>query len=177
MPIIKIVILRLHLVDNRVHQETLIMSKHIDKKQKVKKNHRISYSICEEINEKWFQSLGRLNSINDDNLRGIKNIIKRCSLKKIICYAKDRDKIVGTVLGVIENGYLGIYNLIVDLNRRREGIGEDIMLNMIDWAYNNNLEAIYLAVEKENIGALNLYNKLKFTKKYSYRYYQKIEDC
>ncbi len=161
--------------------DTMVMSKDLNDIPAISSIPNITISTELGVNEKWFQSLEKLYTSYDDNIVGLKNKINnglKCTLDrspfgKVTCYAKDKDEVVGTVVGIIEESYIGIYNLLVDKNRTREGIGENIMLKVMNWAKVNGIQTVYLSVEKKNTGAVALYQKIGFEMKYNYRYFQK----
>ncbi|MCE7741478.1 MAG: GNAT family N-acetyltransferase [Candidatus Heimdallarchaeota archaeon] len=155
--------------------ETIVMNRNLKEFKITKWDSKISYTTEVGVADYWFETLERLSTSSSTRILGIRSIVDRCTFGKITCYAQENKEIIGTVLGIIEADNLGIYNLIVNPDRRREGIGEKIMLKVMNWAQENGIKSIYLAVEKSNLEALALYRKLGFDKKYCYRYYEKDE--
>lgn len=156
--------------------ETIVMSKSIKNHHEKKHNTPLQYTTELEVQDDWFHTFAKLSLSSSDKVLGIKKIVGRITLGKIICYAKEGTDTLGTVLGIINNDSIGIYNLIVHQKRRREGIGENIMLKVMNWSKKNNIHTMYLAVEKENKGAIALYTKLGFKEKFGYRYFVKQPD-
>ena len=59
---------------------------------------------------------------------------------------------------------------------RGKGIGKCIMNYLLDYCKNNNINELYLTVDKQNIVAKNLYDKLGFAiKKESNTYYKMLK--
>ena len=57
---------------------------------------------------------------------------------------------------------------------RGKGIGKCIMNYLLDYCKNNNINELYLTVDKQNIVAKNLYDKLGFAIKKEYNTYYKM---
>ena len=55
-----------------------------------------------------------------------------------------------------------IYSVYIKENCRRKGYGKIIMDKSIAWLTNNNSEAVYLYVDRKNIKAISLYEKMNF---------------
>lgn len=153
--------------------ETVVMTKSIKKRHEKELNTPLQYTTELEVQDDWFHSFAKLSLSSSEKVLGLKKIIGRITLGKIICYAKEGTDTLGTVLGIIDGDSIGIYNLIVHPERRRESIGENIMLKIVNWSMKNNIHTMYLAVEKENEGAIALYTKLGFKEKFGYRYFVK----
>ncbi len=155
--------------------ETIVMSRSTEISQNIEKNENLTYLIEEGVPDIWFKSLTKFSSSSEIRIKGIENIISRSSAEKITCFAQDGNEITGIVLGLREGDYIGIYNLTVDSQRRRERIGKSIMLKLMDWAHKSNIGVVYLAVEDDNVGARKLYQKLNFEEKFKYRYFVREE--
>ncbi|MHA1200816.1 MAG: GNAT family N-acetyltransferase [Candidatus Heimdallarchaeaceae archaeon] len=154
------------------YDETIVMNRKLGDFQSTEGDSKIDYTTEVGVADYWFEVLERLSNSSSARTAGIRNIVNRSTFGKVTCYARESEEIIGTVLGIIEDNNIGIYNLIVDPNRRREGIGEKITLKIMLWAKNNGIDKVYLSVEKSNLGALALYKKLGYEEKYRYRYYE-----
>lgn len=72
--------------------------------------------------------------------------------------------------GVIERGFVGLLDISVDENRRREGHGTEICASLLSEAKRHGAVASYLQVLQENSAAVHLYEKIGYKKVYSYWY-------
>ncbi len=79
----------------------------------------------------------------------------------------------GLAMGVIERGWLGIYDVIVNPTRRGQGYGRQTMLYLMAWGSAQGASHAYLQVMAKNTTALQLYSGLGFQTAYSYWYRQK----
>ena len=88
------------------------------------------------------------------------------------CYISlyDHETVVACGLGVIERGYLGIFDIVRYLQYRNRGFGEELILNLLKWGKENGAKYSYLQVMLNNAPALRLYSKLGFQEIYQYWY-------
>ena len=73
-------------------------------------------------------------------------------------------------LCVIERGYAGLYNIVVDETQRGKGYGCGICESLLSSAKRIGVHTSYLQVVQDNRAALNLYAKLGYKNLYSYWY-------
>lgn len=92
--------------------------------------------------------------------------VKKCN-GKILLY-KDNEKIVGLIVGLINNDETERYDfkapkrgriteLVVDKNYRGKGIGKELLLKMKEHLKSNGCEKIMIAVFGYNEGAIKFY--------------------
>jgi ribosomal protein S18 acetylase RimI-like enzyme len=75
---------------------------------------------------------------------------------------------VGTA--VLQGRWAGLFNVAVDPDRRRFGLGRRVSQGMLDWAARGGAERAYLQVEEGNVAAVALYRSLGFEEAYRYWY-------
>jgi len=76
-------------------------------------------------------------------------------------------------LGVVERGYVGLYDLTTHVSLRKRGYGTQLILSIFKWAQERGAHTAYLQVARGNTPALELYHKLGFREVYRYWYRQK----
>jgi len=74
------------------------------------------------------------------------------------------------VLGIVEQGWLGIFNMATHLQFRRRGAASAILKDLVLWAQTLGATQAYLQVMEENRGARALYKNLGFETLYHYYY-------
>ena len=79
-------------------------------------------------------------------------------------------QIIACGLGVLESGFIGLFDIIVDKDYRNMGYGEKLVLSILQLGKNNGAKKAYLQVEKNNAPALSLYSKIGFEEIYEYWY-------
>jgi ribosomal protein S18 acetylase RimI-like enzyme len=73
-------------------------------------------------------------------------------------------------LGVLQDGYLGLFDIAVAADLRRRGYGEQVVRGLLDWGVRNGAHASYLQVMLNNPAALSLYAKVGYQEEYTYWY-------
>lgn len=82
---------------------------------------------------------------------------------------KDR-WVVSCGLGVIHNGFFGIFDIVTHSDHRNRGYGARLVNGMLSWAVNRGAHTAYLQVIAENLPAIRLYQKLGYLPAYGYHY-------
>jgi len=73
-------------------------------------------------------------------------------------------------LGVIQDGYFGIFDVIARSQDRRRGYGTQLVKQMLSWAGKNGGHCAYVQVLAQNAPAVRLYEKLGYRRLYDYWY-------
>lgn len=79
---------------------------------------------------------------------------------------------LATVLCVQDNDLAGIMSLSVAKERRREGLGLEILTSALRWARMRSARSAWLQVKATNAPALALYERLGFREAYRYCYWR-----
>ncbi len=80
------------------------------------------------------------------------------------------DSIIACGLGVQEDAYFGLFDVIVDKKYRGKGYGTKLLQGILSFAKNNLAQKAYLQVVANNYPAKKLYNKIGFKETYKYWY-------
>lgn len=127
-------------------------------------------AIEERINPGWIESFCRLSGVENKHKSTINRMLS--SLMQRACYT--RIYLEGTVIacgyGVLEEEYIGLYDVVVDSSQRGKGYGEQLIFNLLRWGMERGARFAYLAVVVDNTPAQRLYGKLGFREKYRYWY-------
>lgn len=130
--------------------------------------------IEKNLNNDWFNGFANCsNMVNTRNQLSAKKIMDYIMGEVIYVSKKIEENIVGCGLGVIERGYLGVFDIIVDEGYRGKGYGQDIMDGILNTAVEKGVNTAYLQVVAGNLPAEKLYDKLGFTEAYRYWYRKK----
>ena len=82
----------------------------------------------------------------------------------------DAGQPVACGLGVLENGYLGVFSVLTAPSEWGKGWGAQLMSCLLRWARQKGGQHAYLQVDADNPPALRLYQKMGFTELYPYWY-------
>lgn len=127
----------------------------------------IDYNFTQE----WIDSFVDCSNICEEStIKVITGILNNIIAETIYVKIRIDNKIVGCGFGVIEDNYIGIFDIIVKQEYRGNGYGNNIMEGIIKEAQKKNINNAYLQVVKGNVIAENLYEKLGFMEIYKYWY-------
>jgi len=118
----------------------------------------------------WLAQYCELCGISMDNRKTYASMLKR--LVPNACYATmhHAGEPVGFGLAVIEDGYMGLFDIIIAPSHRDCGLGRQLMLNLLHAGRAQGARQAYLQVVLSNTPALRLYASLGFTEAYRYHY-------
>jgi ribosomal protein S18 acetylase RimI-like enzyme len=73
-------------------------------------------------------------------------------------------------LGVVERGYVGLYDIVVSPELRGIGLGRRVLTSLMAWGRDEGAHTAYLQVREDNEVARSLYESLGFEVAYRYRH-------
>ncbi len=83
-------------------------------------------------------------------------------------------EVVACGLGVYDDGYVGLFDIVTAEAHRRQGYGRELVESLLGWGILCDALYAYLQVVAENKPAVTLYQKLGFEEVYRYWYRVKI---
>jgi len=132
-------------------------------------------NIDTKFTERWKNCFYFCNSINDLETRDtIENMLKNIRHNIISVYKLEKEIFVGCGYGVIENGFIGLFDIIVKEEFRGKGYGKEIVEAILAKANETGIKKAYLAVVNNNEIAKKLYGNIGFKEIYKY-WYRKME--
>jgi ribosomal protein S18 acetylase RimI-like enzyme len=132
--------------------------------------------ITSHLTPQWLNAFMSLNTIHPDHHvtfeRMMKLIPETCARGYVSLL--QGDTIVGVALGVLDAGWLGVFDVFVQPNYRGHGYGRTVVEALLAWGVSHGAERAYLQVQKDNSIALQLYQSLGFSEQY--RYWYRVKD-
>lgn len=119
----------------------------------------------------WFKHVCAFNQVEKRYIQVFKQLLLR--IKARVCYAivVDEDEtILSCGLGVLEEGYFGLYDIVTNVKYRNQGVGRKLVHGLLQWGKDKGAHTAYLQVIKENAPARHLYDKIGFQEAYTYWY-------
>jgi N-acetylglutamate synthase len=132
---------------------------HIDK--------RFSYQHV--LHDDWLADWGRWNNVPDLHIQTAKEMLKHSPAE--CCYGRVEDKAVG--LAVREGDTVGLFDIVVSPDARRQGLGHALVSSLLVWAKDQGATKAFLQVDAKNTPALNLYSSLGYKEHHRYWYRRK----
>ena len=120
--------------------------------------------------DSWQSDFCRMNGIE-----GEEQTTHRLMLQSIIpaaCFASLRveDRIIACGLGILQGGFLGLFDIVTRPDCRRHGYGERLVRSLLSWAKHQGAHTAYLQVMLSNAPSLRLYARIGFQEAYQYWY-------
>lgn len=123
------------------------------------------------LSESWLEDYLRFAGIARyaDNYRAI---LSALSLDAAYTRLIRDGEVVALGLGVVDQGWFGLFDIVTSDAARRQGFGRNLVLHLLKWGKERGAHHAYLQVMLQNAPALALYDKLGFAETYRYRYLQ-----
>ena len=126
------------------------------------------------VDRKWLSGLFTLKGgISAVHKRIVPAMYAAIPMDEIAVRVEDGEGTVGTGLGILDRGTVGIYAIHVAERARRQGIASQIVSLILNEAEKKGASDAYLQVVSDNAPAKTLYRKLGFTD--SYRCYFRVK--
>ena len=131
--------------------------------------------IENEFTENWKNCFNFCHKINNKKIIEIKNNILKNIKHKIISVNKlVNGTFIGCGYGIIDKGFVGLYDIVVNEEFRGKGYGKEIVEAILTKAKDMGIKKAYLAVVDNNEIAKELYSKMGFKEIYKYWYRNKV---
>jgi len=129
-----------------------------------------SIELCDEPLDDWLGIFCRFKGAPVEKHQAHKEILQAIPSRRFLTSLVDADRPVACGLGVLENDYFGLFDLVTDPQRRRRGYGTQLVSSLLRWAQEHGARHAYLQVESTNEPARRLYARFGFEEAYGYWY-------
>jgi N-acetylglutamate synthase len=126
--------------------------------------------VAGALDDNWLASACAFNGLPERHRLTLEHMLR--SLVPEACFASIRNEqaIVACGLGVVQDGHVGLFDIVTDPRLRRQGHGRALVQGMLDWGRQNGAHTAYLQVVPSNEPAIRLYAGLGFKELYRYWY-------
>ncbi len=118
----------------------------------------------------WLQDFCQLSGSDYQEHLAHLAILERIDQQMILAQWQVQGRVVACGVGVISNGYFGVFDLLTDPASRNCGYATKLLSAMSNWAIEHDATHSYLQVVAANTAAINLYQKLGYRQSYEYWY-------
>ena len=118
----------------------------------------------------WHEAYCELNGVAQDHHSTIRQLLELQIHPKRLAVMRREGNVVACGLGVKQFQYIGIFDVVVDPDRRRQGYGRRVVESLLAWGKKEGAQAAYLQVMLGNAPAWQLYSKFGFREEYQYWY-------
>jgi len=126
--------------------------------------------ISERLPEEWLDHFCRMSGAAASLQPTMGRMLENIRAKKGFAVVLHEGKVAACGLGVAEDGWIGLYDIVTDAELRNRGFGERLVHGLLHWGKENGASRAYLAVVADNAPALRLYGKFGFAEVYRYWY-------
>jgi GNAT superfamily N-acetyltransferase len=120
--------------------------------------------------ESWLAALSAFSGLTSEQASITRQMLELSPLKACFALLHDNGIPVACGFAVIEDNWIGIYDLVTDPDSRNKGHGEQLVLHLLKWGRSQGAQEGYLLVVKNNAPAKRLYEKIGFVPQYEYWY-------
>jgi len=122
------------------------------------------------MTEEWLNDFCRLNHITKQNRPILQYILENIIPDKYIVSLKLGAQTIGCGIGVLQDEYIGLYDIVIDSAYRNQGYGKKLIKSILKLGYGAGATHSYLQVLQNNIPAIKLYSSLGYKEMYQYWY-------
>jgi len=127
--------------------------------------------IAYTFSQDWYEGYTKTANINSQKDKStLKSMLKKIKGKVIYVTYKLDNQTLAFGFGVLDQGYVGLFDIFVEKSSRGNGYSKVIMHAIISEAIKQGARKAYLQVVIGNVAGENLYNKLGFNEIYRYWY-------
>jgi GNAT superfamily N-acetyltransferase len=120
--------------------------------------------------DEWMETFCRLTGAAPEGRAVHRAILAAIPSPRLPAALVDGGRVVACGLGVLEDEYFGLFDLVTQPEYRRRGYGTALVAGMLRWAAEQGGRLAYLQVLRANEPARRLYDRLGFGEGYEYWY-------
>jgi ribosomal protein S18 acetylase RimI-like enzyme len=120
--------------------------------------------------ERWVACYMRLSEQAGHHMPVLRQMLDRISPRRCFLSLDQGGETIAVGMGVLERGYLGLFDIAVEAALRGRGLGTQCVSQLLRWGQTNGAQHAYLQVMHSNTAAVRLYARLGFSEAYSYWY-------
>jgi len=118
----------------------------------------------------WLAMLAGLQPRVEQHFAAARDLFSRLPVSSAFAAVRRDGAPAAVGRAVVENGDVGLFDIITHPDLRHRGLATDITLALLDWGSQHGATRAYLQVEPGNTPALRLYRLFGFAEVYRYWY-------
>jgi N-acetylglutamate synthase len=128
------------------------------------------FSFAEQFSDEWLSVFNALSDVSEKHQKPMRQILSLLQPKHCFAMQLADDGPVACGLAVYQNGFVGLFDIVVAADRRRKGFGRCLMDGLLAWGIRQGAVTSYLQVMANNPPALQLYAGMGYREAYRYWY-------
>lgn len=126
--------------------------------------------IQEHLSTEWLDNFCKMSAVPDPHRETLQKILLNIVPQHCFVSLRSDSRVVACGLGVLQSGYIGLFDIVTDKEFRNRGYGSTMVKSILAWGKHTGARQAYLQVMLNNAPALYLYSKIGFTEQYQYWY-------
>lgn len=127
--------------------------------------------ITPEPEQAWLDGMARMSALEGERRKRHEQILAAIAPERGFASLRGADgAVLACGLGVVQMGWLGLFDIVVDPAARGRGLGERLVRGLLAWGSGAGARASYLQVMLNNPPALRLYARVGYKPAYEYWY-------
>lgn len=118
----------------------------------------------------WIEAYSRMNEVRAGKGDILRQILDHIPVDACYVSVERARQIIACGLGVHQEQFVGLFDIVTHLGYQRQGFGRAVVLNLMHWARPRGAQYAYLQVVVGNTPAISLYSTLGFREIYQYWY-------
>ena len=118
----------------------------------------------------WVENYVRMNEYDPARIPTVSRLLANMGLPAAYASIVEDDTVVAVGLGVAGQGFVGLFDIVTDPQRRNQGLGRRLVRNLLRWGSEQGAKQGFLQVVPENAPAMRLYESIGFHEAYPYWY-------
>jgi len=127
-------------------------------------------TLYDHLNDDWLAAAYALSDTSERHQATQRQMLSRLVPQTCFAVLRADGQAVSVGLGVLQSGWLGLYDIVTLAAQRRRGHARQLIGDMLGWAAARGAHGAYLQVMQNNEAALALYERLGFGERYPYWY-------
>ena len=130
----------------------------------------ITVKAWHSVEDEWFDYYCILSHFAKEHKATYKKMLSNLIVPNFCMSLFLNNEVIACGLGVLEHGFIGLFDIVVHEEYRNNGYGEQLLMSMLESGQKQGAENAYLQVMLDNKPALRLYEKIGFKHIYDYWY-------
>ncbi len=126
--------------------------------------------VTESCSAEWLAAFCRLRSVNSQDRSTLHQMLGRIPPSTGFFTLADGAETVACGMGVVQDGFVGLFDITTDTRFRRRGLGRQLVSDILGWGKQQGARTAYLQVALANVPARRLYATIGFVEFYQYWY-------
>lgn len=133
----------------------------------------VTVTVSEQPTDEWVETFCHFNAVVSRYLPTMPLLLAQIEPQRYFAALSMGNDVVAVGLGVRDGEYVGLFDIVVREETRRQGFGRVLVSDLLRRGQSDGATTGYLQVMTQNVPAIHLYTQLGFEEVYPYWYRMK----